>query len=89
LVPPVEQDRAGTADDRIRALVEALDDRGGKLTQPALAQRLGLSPVRIRGIVAAVRRLLNVDGYDVLTLDEESDTVVLNLELLRVQFEIG
>jgi hypothetical protein len=32
---------------------------------------------------------LNVDGYDVLTLDEESDTVVLNLELLRMQFEIG
>jgi hypothetical protein len=81
--------RVAPADERIRALLEALDDRGGKLTQPALAQRLGLSPVRIRGTVAAVRRLLNVDGYDVLTLDEESDTVVLNLELLRVQFEIG
>ena len=75
-------------DDKIRAFFVALDERGGKLTRAALAQKLGLPPVRVPGTIAAMRRLLNVDGYEVLSLDEDSDTITLNMELLRVQFEL-
>jgi len=39
-------------------------------------------------VLAVLRRLLNVDGYVVLGQDEASDTVVLNLALLRTQFGI-
>jgi len=75
-------------DDKIRAFFLALEERGGKLTRAALAQKLGLPPVRVPGTIAAMRRLLNVDGYEVLSLDEDSDTITLNMELLRVQFEL-
>lgn len=81
--------RAAVPDDTIRELLAALDDRGGKLTRAALVQRLGLPAVRVHGIVAAMRRLLNVDGYDILSVDDTSDTVALNAEMLRVQFELA
>ncbi|MCK6556374.1 BREX-2 system phosphatase PglZ [Candidatus Binatia bacterium] len=81
--------RAAVPDDTIRELLAALDDRGGKLTRAALVQRLGLPAVRVHGIVAAMRRLLNVDGYDILSVDDTSDTVALDVEMLRVQFELA
>ncbi len=80
--------RQAPPDDRVRAFLGALDERGGKLTRAALVHRLGLAPVRLTGLIAAMRRLLNVEGYPVLGLDEASDTVELNRELLAVQFGI-
>jgi hypothetical protein len=38
--------------------------------------------------VAATRRLLNVDGLQVLDVDDASDTVILNRPLLEQQFEV-
>ena len=38
------------------------------------------------GIVSALRRILNVEGYDVLSVDEISETIDLNRELLDTQF---
>lgn len=75
--------------DRLRLALRALDERGGKLTRQALSHRLGLPPVRVGGFVAGLRRVLNVDGYDVLEVDEASDTLTLNRELLRKQFELS
>ena len=44
---------------------------------------------RLGGIVSALRRILNVDGYDVLSVDDASDTVQLNRDLLDTQFGIA
>jgi hypothetical protein len=76
------------SEEVVRRFLEALDGRGGKLTREALARHLGLPPFRIGGFVAAMQRLLNVDGYPVLVLDEASSTVELNVNLLRAQFEL-
>lgn len=66
----------------------ALDEHGGKQTLGGLARRLDLPALRIGGVVSVARRLLNVDGYAVLEVDEESDTVTLNRALLVKQFEL-
>jgi hypothetical protein len=78
--------RVALPEERIRAILVALDERGGKLTRPALAKRLGVPPIRLGGMVSALRRLLNVDGYPVLSVDEQSDTVELNRKQLFTQF---
>jgi hypothetical protein len=80
--------RAAPTDERARRILQALAERGGKLTRRALAARLGEAEVRLDGIIAAIQRLLNVDGYPVLSVDRPSDTVELNLELLAKQFEL-
>jgi hypothetical protein len=81
--------RPALEDERVRGCLRALDAHGGKLTRAALARALGLPLLRVTGLIAALRRLLNVDGYPVLAVDEASDTVVLNRPLLETQFELG
>ena len=81
--------RTALSDERIRAILTALDARGGKLTGPALAEGLGVPLFRLGGIVSALRRVLNVDGYAVLSVDESSETIELNRDLLDAQFGLA
>ena len=73
-------------DERIRVLLAALEEHGGTLTRTALARRIGVQEVRLPGILATVRKLLNVDGYAVLSVDESGESISMNRELLFVQF---
>ena len=81
--------RTALPEERIRAMLTALDARGGKLTGPALAESLGVPLFRLAGIVSALRRVLNVDGYAVLSVDETSETIELNRDLLATQFGLA
>ena len=81
--------RTALPEDRIRTILTALDARGGKLTGLALAESLGVPLFRLGGIVSALRRVLNVDGYAVLSVDDSSETVELNRDLLDAQFGLA
>ena len=54
----------------------------------AVAQRLGIPELRLNGLLAGVQKLLNVDGYPVLSVDRSSKTVRLDLPSLKTQFEL-
>jgi hypothetical protein len=81
--------RTALTDERIASLLAALASRGGKLLRPALAQACGLPPARLPGTLAALGLLLNVEGYPILSVDEASETVELNVRLLREQFGLA
>jgi hypothetical protein len=74
--------------EQVEQAVRALTERNGVQMKPALAQRLAVPPIRVDGILASLQRVLNVDGYPVLTIDS-SQTVRLNLALLREQFALN
>ncbi|WP_051340733.1 BREX-2 system phosphatase PglZ [Azospirillum halopraeferens] len=80
--------RGAAKDEDVRAILEALAQRGGKLSRTALAQRLGVAQVRVGSVIMAARRVLNVDQVQVLEVEEASGTVVLNRALLDTQFEL-
>jgi len=80
--------RVALPDDKMRLLLEALAERGGKLSRTALANRLSLAEVRMGGLLSAVRRMLNVDQTAVLTVDEAAGSVELNITLLQQQFKL-
>ncbi|PRD67302.1 BREX-2 system phosphatase PglZ [Malikia spinosa] len=80
--------RVALPDDKMRLLLEALVERGGKLSRAALANRLSLAEVRLGGLLSAVRRMLNVDQAAVLTVDEAAGSVELNIALLQQQFQL-
>jgi hypothetical protein len=63
-------------------------DRGGKVSRRALAQRLDMTPVGLSGFLMLARRALNVDQKPVLSIDEESGTIVLDRGLLEEQFRL-
>ena len=56
------------------------------MTSVALAA-LEFPPCGYRAL-AKVQRVLNIDGYAVLSRDDASDTVELNRELLLKQFDL-
>jgi hypothetical protein len=80
--------RGAPSDAEVRQTLEVIAALGRKLTLDALGQRLAMPRVRLTARVAAVRRLLNLEGYSVLKHDYDSDTVELDLETLRKQFEL-
>ena len=81
--------RQALSEETVRDVLRALDQRGGRLTLPALAHQLGLSLGRGQLLVAALQRILNIDGFGVLSLDRSSDTVTLDRGLLETQFLSG
>jgi hypothetical protein len=78
--------RRAPDDASIAALIDALGAAGGRLTLSEVAAATGEPPVRMSGYLAQVTRLLNVDGYPVLTLKDGGAMVELNEQLLRQQF---
>ena len=59
------------------------------MTSTALSRSVNYPAIRLRGLIAVMQRVLNIDGFAVLTRDDASDTVALNRELLRRQFDLG
>lgn len=81
--------RAAVTDRQVESLVDAMRTApSGRLPQSQVATALGVSPVRLRGALAQSQQLLNVEGYGVLTIDADGQTVVLDEALLREQFGV-
>ncbi len=81
--------RVAVPDDAVERLLAALlDAPGARLPLPAVAQVLREPPARVRGAVSSVQRLLNVEGYPVLALDAGGAAYLLDVGLLREQFEL-
>jgi hypothetical protein len=78
--------RGGPKPEDAQKFLQALEQSGGAMLKPAMAQHLGMPELRVAGVIAAMRRVLNLDGYAVLDVEESSGTIRLNLELLKVQF---
>ncbi|MFI9642544.1 BREX-2 system phosphatase PglZ [Micromonospora sp. NPDC051925] len=80
--------RTPLAQERVASLLGTLLAGGDRATLDTLAARAGIPAHRITGTVTALRRLLQVEGYPVLTLDPDGRTVHLNRALLIEQFEL-
>ncbi|MFJ2033731.1 hypothetical protein [Streptosporangium sp. NPDC087985] len=74
------------SDGQVTVLLNGLEAHGGRLSVTKVAKLIHEPVDRTRLLVAAAKRLLNVDGYDVLTLKDGDQTVDLNLRLLMEQF---
>jgi hypothetical protein len=72
----------------VRAALKALDGQQDGLSRRMLGQVLGLAELQARGLLAGLQRLLNVDGYQVIVVDEASGIVELNRRLLDKQFQL-
>ena len=73
----------------VQRLLAALVSRGGSMTTAALAGTVGVPEHRLPGLLAVIQRLLNVEGYAILDRQDAANTVVLNIPLLKKQFELG
>jgi len=81
--------RVIVTDEQVVALVDALGAAPGtRLHMTTVASALVISEVRVRGALAQLAQLLNVEGYAVIETDPRTRTVILNERLLRDQFGV-
>jgi hypothetical protein len=72
---------------RVAALIDAMTAAGGELTATAAVAELGRAGRDPGPVLAHLQRLLNVEGYPVLSFDGR--TVRLDVDVLHIQFGLG
>ena len=80
--------RAALPDDTVLAVLTVLLAGGGRAHRDTVATAAGVPAQRFGPTLAMLRRLLNVEGYDVVSMDPDGVTVVLDESLLRAQFRV-
>ncbi|HBE66561.1 MAG TPA: BREX-2 system phosphatase PglZ [Planctomycetaceae bacterium] len=76
------------ADETVRASLEALASNGEIMTPVAFANAANVPVARLDGMIAKLQRLLNVDGFEIITMDRNENRVQLNVSKLQRQFDI-
>jgi hypothetical protein len=71
---------------RLRAILLKLQQQGGRCSLEQLASAIGQPAMRMRGVVSVMERMLNLDGFPIVTLEQGSGTVLLDIPLLKAQF---
>jgi hypothetical protein len=72
----------------VEAVLRALEVHHGRMSHRAFAQALGQPDFRLPGLLAGLQRLLNVDGYQIVVVDEAAGTIEINRPLLDAQFQL-
>lgn len=80
--------RRRPADTVVAAVLRALVARGNRAHRDTLAAEAGIAAHAVEPTVAAIKRIVNVDGYAVLEDDADRVSVKLDVALMRDQFGI-
>lgn len=80
--------RTPLSEHLLRSFFEVMEERRWICQRDTLSNRLRLEK-RTPGFLAQVRRLLNVDGYPVLEVDDHAETVKVDRDLLMRQFGLS
>jgi hypothetical protein len=80
---------ARLSDEGVARLLDRVLEAGGVLPIAEAMTATGLGARNPRGVFAVLRRLLNLDGFEVLTVSEVEGLVSINRDLLDEQFPGG
>lgn len=72
--------------ERLRTILLTLQQHGGRCSLEQIASAIGQPLMRMRGVVSVMERMLNLDGYPIVTLEQGTGTVLLDIPLLKKQF---
>jgi hypothetical protein len=75
-------------DATVRASLEALVENGSIMTPVAFANASHIPVARLHGVFTQLQRILNVDGYEIITMDRSENRVELSIPKLKRQFDI-
>lgn len=80
--------RLPITEEELGALLNLLARNAGHLMQSVVVRELNKPELRMRGFLSAAQRLLNVDGYPILQVNRESQTITLDIRALKTQFDL-
>jgi hypothetical protein len=80
--------RHAPEDELVRRCLTALDSCGGIMTPAAFSKTADVPAGRLDGLIALMQRVLNVDGYEILTFSRTENRIELNVVKLKRQFDL-
>ncbi len=80
--------RTAISDEHLQGLLRLLEKHRWQVMEAVMCTELMIPKLRVRGFLAGVQKLLNVDGYPILSVEREAQTIRLNVADLKKQFEI-
>lgn len=80
--------RLPITEEELATLLKLLDRSSGQVMHTVVVRELNKPELRMRGFLSAAQRLLNVDGYPILQLNRESQTITLDIRALKIQFDL-
>ncbi len=80
--------RHAPEDDVVRRCLVALESQGGIMTPIAFSKAADVRVAGLDGLIAKMQRILNVDGYEILTFSRNENRVELNITKLLRQFDL-
>lgn len=80
--------RGALSDTLVEQVLRSLILGNGRAHRDTVAGVAGVPVSRLSATLSVLRRMLNVEGYDVISLDVDGVTVLLDLSLLREQFGV-
>ena len=81
--------RHAPEDEVVRRALVVLEAGGGLMTPAAFSNASDIPAARLDGLIARIQRLLNVDGYEILSLNRSENKIELNVAKLKRQFDLG
>jgi hypothetical protein len=81
--------RSAPSDEQVREVLGAISQGQGRTARTTIAAALAIPEMRVRGLTAGMRRLLNIEGFPVLEEEDGTGMLLLNVELLRKQFALS
>ena len=72
----------------VRQTLTVLESSGGLMTPAAFSNAANIPAARLDGLIALIQRLLNVDGYEILTFSRSENRIELNVSKLKRQFDL-
>ena len=58
------------------------------MTPVAFANAANVPVARLDGMISKLQRMLNVDGYEIITMDRTENRVELSVAKLKRQFDV-
>lgn len=79
---------AASADSLLEPILRTLIERNGRAHQDTVASAAALPSTNVGPVLAVAKRVLNVEGYDILSYDSDGETLRLDIDLLKDQFGV-
>ena len=80
--------RVPFSEEQLSRFLTLFQQQQGTIMETRLSEALSIPRIRLRGFLSAMQKLLNVDGYPVLKVQRDTSTVVLDIGMLKKQFEL-
>ena len=80
--------RMAISSAELKEFLRLLNANGGQIMQAVVVRELKKPELRMRGFLSAAQRILNVDGYPILKVERDSQTIMLDFRALKTQFEL-